>query len=200
MLFIESLIMESQLVLWPLSLEAIRSWAMDLEKVCHYPLFKELLTFSTPIAFICKGLFILSLFPAILEEIFFRGILQNILIHKTKKPFIGIVITAMLFSILHMRPYYSIIFFGSGLLLGYVYLISGHIVVPILIHFIHNSIICYCSFFQQENGLDIDRLLVKGVFSFLFDIISPYEWAFLLFIGISLLYLLLKTCKKIYGP
>ncbi|TDG95775.1 hypothetical protein CCPUN_00600 [Cardinium endosymbiont of Culicoides punctatus] len=169
MLFIEALIMESQLVLWPLSLETIRSWAIDIEKTYYYSLFKELLTFSNPIDFIWKGLCVLSLFPAIIEEIFFRGILQNLLVKKIKKPFIGIVITSMLFSLLHMRPYGSILLFGMGLLLGYIYFISGHIIVPIFIHFIHNSIICYAAFFQEGNCLDINRLLVKSIFPFIIN-------------------------------
>lgn len=85
------------------------------------------------------NLFVIALLAAIGEELFFRGAMQNILIDWIKNKHAAIWITAVLFSAMHVQ------FFGFlprmllGLILGYLYVWSNSLWVPILFHFINNG-------------------------------------------------------------
>ncbi|WP_315818644.1 CPBP family intramembrane glutamic endopeptidase [Paraflavitalea speifideaquila] len=46
---------------------------------------------------------VIGLFPAVCEELFFRGALQRILIQLTRNPWVGIILTGFLFSALHLQ-------------------------------------------------------------------------------------------------
>jgi membrane protease YdiL (CAAX protease family) len=85
-------------------------------------------------------LLLIAVLPAICEEFFFRGVLQRLFIQITRRPWIGIIITAVLFSAFHGQ------FFGFfprlllGILLGAIYWYSGSIWPAVLGHFINNAV------------------------------------------------------------
>tara|TARA_Y100000768_G_scaffold234078_1_gene176912 strand:- start:195 stop:1103 length:909 start_codon:yes stop_codon:yes gene_type:complete len=78
---------------------------------------------------------LLSILPAIGEELFFRGILQKICIGIFKNNITGIVITSLVFGMLHFQieNLLSIIF--ASILLGLIYDYSKNILLTILLHF-----------------------------------------------------------------
>ena len=81
-----------------------------------------------------------AILPAIGEELLFRGILQRYLIEWLKNKHIGVLITSILFSSLHLQ------FFGFfprlllGIFFGYLLLWSRNLWLPILAHFINNGV------------------------------------------------------------
>ena len=85
-------------------------------------------------------LLLIAVLPAICEEFFFRGVLQRLFIQITRRPWVGIIITAVLFSAFHGQ------FFGFfprlllGILLGAIYWYSGSIWPAVLGHFINNAV------------------------------------------------------------
>lgn len=85
------------------------------------------------------NLLVMALIPAVSEEFFFRGILQQTLIKNKLNAHIAIAVTAILFSAIHMQ------FFGFlprlllGLVLGYLYYITQNLWVSILAHFFNNA-------------------------------------------------------------
>ena len=85
------------------------------------------------------NIILLAVIPALGEELFFRGILQNICIGLFKNNTAGIIITSLIFGILHFQidNLLSIIF--ASLLLGYIYDFSNNIFLTILLHFGFNS-------------------------------------------------------------
>jgi len=83
---------------------------------------------------------VIALIPAICEEIFFRGALQRVMIHVTKSPWAGIIISAFLFSALHMQFEGFIPRMFLGLVLGALYWYSGSLWVCILAHFVNNAL------------------------------------------------------------
>ncbi|MFT4203665.1 MAG: CPBP family intramembrane metalloprotease [Chitinophagaceae bacterium] len=85
------------------------------------------------------SLFIIALLPAVLEETFFRGGFQNILVQWVKKPFWAILITSVVFSAIHGSYYGFLPRAFLGLLLGYVYCWTKDLKMNILIHFINNA-------------------------------------------------------------
>lgn len=83
-------------------------------------------------------LFVLTaLVPAICEEFFFRGtILSNLL------PFgqgTAIIVSAVLFGLMHQNPYQLLYTTVAGLMMGYAYVKTGSIWYPTVIHFVNNS-------------------------------------------------------------
>ena len=83
---------------------------------------------------------IIALLPAICEEVCFRGALQRIMIHITKNAWTGIIVTALLFSALHLQfqGFFPRMFLG--IILGAIYWYSGSLWPSILAHFVNNAI------------------------------------------------------------
>ena len=90
------------------------------------------------------NIILLAIIPAVGEELFFRGILQDICIGLFKNNSAGIIITSLIFGILHFQidNLLSIIF--ASLLLGYIYNFSNNIFLTILLHFGFNSLSLIC--------------------------------------------------------
>ena len=90
------------------------------------------------------NIILLAIIPAVGEELFFRGILQDICIGLFKNNSAGIIITSLIFGILHFQidNLLSIIF--ASLLLGYIYNFSNNIFLTILLHFGFNSFSLMC--------------------------------------------------------
>lgn len=115
---------------------------------------------------------VVSILPAIGEELVFRGIVQNELIRIWKKEHFAIWVTGFIFSFIHFQ------FFGFlprmllGVLFGYCYLWTKSLWVPIAMHFINNALTLIVSAFfkdsllnasQQENSLFDIRLFITYI-------------------------------------
>ena len=82
---------------------------------------------------------VMAAIPAFCEELCFRGALQRIMIQICKKPLIGILVSAILFSSLHLQFEGFLPRMFLGVLLGAAYWYSGSLWVPILAHFFFNG-------------------------------------------------------------
>lgn len=97
------------------------------------------------------NLFVVGFLAAISEELFFRGVLQNILLQRIKNIHITVFVCSLLFSALHQEFYALIPRLLLGMLLGYAYLYSKSLWVPIVIHFVNNSTaVLLDSFYKQK--------------------------------------------------
>jgi membrane protease YdiL (CAAX protease family) len=85
------------------------------------------------------ALLIVAILPAIFEETFFRGGLQNILIRWTRIPVVAIVITSIIFSAIHFSFYGFLARAALGLVLGMIYYYSGNIWLSMLGHLFNNG-------------------------------------------------------------
>jgi uncharacterized protein len=86
------------------------------------------------------SLFIIALLPAIFEEVLFRAGLQNLMTRWIKQPWTAIIITSIIFSLIHLSYYGFLVRFGLGVALGVIYYYSGSIWLNILFHFLVNGI------------------------------------------------------------
>lgn len=84
-------------------------------------------------------LFEFCLIPAICEEMLFRGFLLNNLM-KQITPFKANLITSILFACSHLSPYFFPFYILLGLFIGWVYLRSSNILVPIIAHAMNNAL------------------------------------------------------------
>jgi membrane protease YdiL (CAAX protease family) len=101
------------------------------------------------------NIFIVGVLAAIAEELFFRGVLQKIILEKVKNIHMAILICSFLFSALHQEFYSLFPRVLLGMLLGYAYVFSKSIWVPISIHFVNNTAIVL-----------LDSLYKQGISSF----------------------------------
>ncbi len=93
-------------------------------------------------------------FAAVGEELLFRGIIQRLVIKVFKNPMTGIIITALIFSAIHMQFYGFIPRFFLGVLLGMIYWYSGSLWPAILAHFVYNAFWVVMSYFYPSVILD----------------------------------------------
>ena len=96
---------------------------------------------------------LIALLPALGEELTFRGTLQQLLGGKpgeqglTWKTHLAIWITAFLFSAIHMQFYGFVPRMLMGAMFGYVFVWTGSLWLPVLMHFTNNAmvvIVNYC--------------------------------------------------------
>lgn len=102
------------------------------------------------------NIFVVALIPAIAEELFFRGVLQQLFKESFKSVHLSVWITAMLFSFIHLDFYGFIPRVLLGALLGYLFVWSNSMVVNIGAHFINNASQIVMVYFFQSGVISFD--------------------------------------------
>jgi membrane protease YdiL (CAAX protease family) len=106
---------------------------------------------------LCINTLTICIAPAIIEEIFFRGCLQQILLRWMKTtPWLAILIVAIVFSAFHgqLIGFFPRLFLG--LLLGWTYYYSGSLWLPILMHFMNNFLSVFLIFLFQNQYISFN--------------------------------------------
>ncbi len=100
----------------------------------------------------------LSVLPALGEEWLFRGFLQRELGQFFKNQHIAIIITAIFFSAVHVQFLTFLPRFFLGVILGYLFLYSKNLWVPIMGHFTNNfiAIVAYMVMDKEKNQSPLD--------------------------------------------
>jgi hypothetical protein len=80
---------------------------------------------------------VVSIVPAISEEVMFRGYIQRSFEFKLK-PFWAALITAVFFSLFHFNPYGILPLAALGLYFGFAAYMSESLLIPIFLHFLNN--------------------------------------------------------------
>lgn len=83
-------------------------------------------------------LLFIAVVPAVCEELFFRGALQGIFT-RMMNPHLAIVLTAVVFSLIHFQVYGFIPRAILGILMGYLVYASGRLAPAIWAHFLNNA-------------------------------------------------------------
>ena len=84
------------------------------------------------------NLLVIALIPAIGEELTFRGVLQQGLTRRMN-PHVSIILTAAIFSFIHFQFYGFLPRMFLGVLLGYMFYVSGSLWPSILMHCLNNG-------------------------------------------------------------
>ena len=106
------------------------------------------------------AIFIMAFFPALFEEVFFRGALQNLLVKWLKQPFVAILISSIIFSIIHFSVYLFLTRLILGFVLGLMFQKTKNIWVNIIAHFLNNAIAVTQLFYlsRQNEKLDLGKI------------------------------------------
>ena len=138
----------------PESLAGLEQWMKELEMRAT-SLTESFITYTTIAGFLAN-LLILAILPALGEELIFRGILQPGLTSILRNRHLAIVVTALLFSAMHMQFYGFLPRFLLGLLFGYFFLWTKNIWTAIWAHFLNNATAVIMAFLADRKITSID--------------------------------------------
>lgn len=111
---------------------------------------------------------LMAFLPALSEELFFRGVMQNLFVPTADKSVsrtsnhLAIWASAILFSAIHLQFYGFVPRMLMGALFGYMLVWSGSLWLPILAHFTNNAfaVVLYNVYYMR--GIDTDEIDVFG--------------------------------------
>ena len=146
--------------------------------------FSLLNTSSIPMFFV--NIVVVALMPAICEEFIFRGVILNGL--KSTGKVKMIVLSGLMFSIMHLSLQQSVYQFILGMVLSAIVMITGSIVSSIILHFFNNFFVLFTNLIVQPSG-EATVFTPSGVM----DHILPFLIAI---VAVGLIYLLLCLLKK----
>lgn len=111
------------------------------------------------------NLFFIALVPAICEELFFRGIVQKFAYSFLKRKWAAILVSGLLFALLHFTLYEFIPIFLAGMLLAWVYQNTGCIWLNILLHFLNNGLQVVIAYFiiRSPDLENLDRNMIFAI-------------------------------------
>ena len=102
------------------------------------------------------AMIMIAVLPALGEELLFRGILQRIFTEWSGNKHTGVWATAILFSAMHMQFYGFVPRMLLGVLLGYLFLWSGSLWLPILAHFFNNGAAVIAVYLYKQNTISVN--------------------------------------------
>jgi membrane protease YdiL (CAAX protease family) len=130
---------------------------------------KVLADIRTPVDYVVS-LLLMALAPAIFEEMLFRGGMQQLLFRGTKRMWVAILLTSIVFSAIHLS------FFGFlprlllGVVLGLLFHWSGSLWLPILGHFVNNAVAVTQLYWYLRQGKTLEQAMEESL---------PIWWAVL---------------------
>lgn len=104
-----------------------------------------------------SNVLVVGLLTALAEEFLFRGVLLRLFREMTGNMHVAILLTAILFSAIHMQFYGFIPRMLLGMLLGYLLWWSGNLWLPVLAHFINNSGAVVFAYIAARNQMPFNH-------------------------------------------
>jgi len=108
---------------------------------------------DTAIGGLLLNLFVVAFMAALSEEIFFRAALQQTLSRALKNNHAAIWLAAALFSAFHLQFYGFLPRLLMGAMLGYLFVWSDSVWVPVFTHFFNNAFAVILSFFIKRGNI-----------------------------------------------
>ncbi len=105
------------------------------------------------------ALVIMAFLPALFEELFFRGVLQNLFTRWWNRPLPAIIAVSLIFSLIHSSYYLFLSRALLGFVLGWMFYQSRNIWVNTIAHFMNNAIVLLVLYFTPKvNGkIDLEK-------------------------------------------
>jgi len=138
----------------PASLAGLEGWfkAKEEEATKLTELFLE----TTSCTGFLFNLFMIAVLAAMGEEMIFRGIILRLFREWTKNVHLAVLISAVLFSAFHLQFYGFFPRIVLGIILGYLYVWSGSLWVPIFVHFMNNAMAVFISWLDNNGVIEMN--------------------------------------------
>lgn len=153
---ISALVVFNEQLQLPAELAGLEQWMKNSEASAEL-LTKAFLQTET-VSGLLLNLVIVAALAGIGEELLFRGVLQRVVFDKTKNIHAATIITAILFSAIHLQFYGFLPRMVMGIMLGYMYHWSGSLLVPMLAHVVNNGFAVVMTYLynQQLSSINPD--------------------------------------------
>ncbi|MBI3883759.1 MAG: CPBP family intramembrane metalloprotease [Sphingobacteriales bacterium] len=115
---------------------------------------------------------VIAFLPAVFEETFFRGAMQNIFSRWFKLPVIAIIITSIIFSAIHGSYLGFLSRFALSFILGWMYYRTGNIWLNIIGHFTNNAVGVTALYFSAKAGEKADLSKIDQHFPLWIGLVS----------------------------
>lgn len=138
------------------------------------------------------GYFVICLFVPFVEETVFRGAILKSLLGVFRNPWVAILISAVIFAVVHLNPAQMPHALLIGLLLGWMYYRTGSILPGVALHWVNNTVVySLCKLFPQATSVNsLEGLFGSNQKSIVLSLI------FSMFILLPALYQLNMRMKK----
>lgn len=127
----------NEMLTLPEALHSIEEWIRNAEED-RIEISKAFLEVSTFGGFLIN-LLMFGVIAAIGEELIFRGLVLRFLHEWFRNAHVAVILSALLFAVLHLQFFSLLPRIGLGVLMGYLYVWTRSIWVPILVHFVNNA-------------------------------------------------------------
>jgi len=98
----------------------------------------------------------IAVFPAVCEEFFFRGTLQEIFRKWFGNAHLSIILSGLLFGVIHFELFNFFAISLMGIVLGYLYFITKNLWVSILCHFLNNGLTYGLLLMSKKKMINFD--------------------------------------------
>jgi len=163
-------------------LKGIENWMRSSENQTNRltELFLDVNTFTGLII----NLVIIALLASLGEELLFRGVVLRILYNGIRNVHVAVIVSSILFSALHMQFYGFLPRMVLGIIFGYLFLWTGSLWIPIILHFMFNAITVVAVFLYNRGiiSTDVENL---GASDSSFIIVGSFIFSILLLMFIN---------------
>lgn len=129
------------------------------------------------------GYFVIGLLAPLVEELVFRGAILKALLGWFNNHWYAIVLSALLFALVHGNPAQMPHAFLIGLLLGWMYYRTGSIIPGVVLHWVNNTVAyILCNILPNPDAKLIDvfngdekRMILSIIFSLFILVPSIYQ-------------------------
>ena len=143
----------SHLVL-PEFLSEVEQWMQVME--AQLMELTQFLTDFQSIPELFAGILVIGVFAGVGEELFFRGLIQPKFQRYLGSPHLGIWVTALIFSAIHVQFYGFLPRMFLGALFGYMYHYTGSLFYPILGHILNNTLTLLLVYASNKGLIEMD--------------------------------------------
>jgi len=160
----------------PAFMKGIEDWMRESEDKTNL-LTEAFLSVST-LGGLIINLFIIGFLAALGEEFLFRGVVLRLLSDGLKNTHLAVMLSAILFSAFHMQFFGFLPRTALGILFGYIYVWSGSLWIPVILHFIFNGTTVAVAYLYQNGSISTD-IESFGVTDNVFIISASFIFTFL---------------------
>lgn len=133
------------------------------------------------------SLIMIAILPALFEETFFRGGMQNLLTRSTQSHWVAIIITSVVFSAIHISYYGFLARLCLGIVLGLIYYYSRSLWLSIAAHCFNNAFAVTQMYIMLRQGKTVKEAM---------DDKMPFWWGVLAVIALYFLFMIFKRVSN----
>ena len=138
----------------PVSMQGIEDSMRNLESQAQESI--NILMGGKTVGNLIMSVLIIGVLAGFSEELFFRGAMQRLLGYTSLGPHAAIILTAVIFSALHLQFYGFVPRLLLGILFGYLLYWSGSLWLPIIAHIFNNTLACIVQWNQGTTTGDAE--------------------------------------------